>query len=214
MNICKSAVYRSFPEHTKPVSYISFVIRSLLLLKNCQTEPCSLSIILKLILVIMESWYKMHPFALANQVLGISNIYIYIVFELQCVLEGRVKYFLDGQIISKKRCILEQKFRNLLFQRRLHGQHSYSGVLLDVHGPSCIAFTWVIPWFQSFPNSYCTGSCMSYLSLCSCFDLLISIQVLKRFVLCAKEKVTEVSSGYLIALWCSRTYLKLLNKYK
>lgn len=69
----------------------------------------------------MESWYKMHPFALANQVLGISNIYIYIVFELQCVLEGRVKYFLDGQIISKKRCILEQKFRNLLFQRRLHG---------------------------------------------------------------------------------------------
>jgi len=72
--------------------------------------------------------------------LASASIYIYVVFKLLCVLEGKVKYFLDVQIIPKKRYITEQKFRNILFQRVLCDQYNYTRVLLDVQNTSFIVF--------------------------------------------------------------------------
>lgn len=76
----------------------------------------------------------MHHCTLTNEVFGTSGVYACIVAVLLRVLEGKVKYFLDFQIIPKKRFVMEQKFRNILFQRRLHDQHNYTRVLLDVSG--------------------------------------------------------------------------------
>lgn len=73
--------------------------------------------------------------------LASASIYIYIVFKILFVLEGRVKYFLDSQTIAKKRDIMEQKLRNILFQRTLHDQYNYTGALLDVQSTSFIVFT-------------------------------------------------------------------------
>lgn len=58
--------------------------------------------------------------------------------------------------------------------------------------------------FQSFPVLYCISSCMSYLSLCFCFDICLSFHVLKRFFsLCtSKNDCICLLLPFFLCSWC------------
>lgn len=58
-----------------------------------------------------------------------------------CVLEGKVKYFLDFQVIPRKKYIMESPSKQNISEFLLHDQHNYTSVLLDVSGCSFIIFT-------------------------------------------------------------------------
>lgn len=83
----------------------------------------------------------MHHCTLTNEVFGTSGVYICIIPELLCVLEGKVKYFLDFQVIPRKKYIMESPSKQNISEFLLHDQHNYTSVLLDVSGCSFIIFT-------------------------------------------------------------------------